>query len=81
MKVNDILHYPAANQEPAKSCLAEFLWGSQYAEYNGKLLLGNGASELIDLVIRKALLSCAQKGIREPTWKGSPWNVQVNDTK
>lgn len=39
--------------------------------------MGNGASELIDLVVRKALLSFMQKGITQPTWKGSPWDVQV----
>ncbi|KAK4519514.1 uncharacterized protein ATC70_009750 [Mucor velutinosus] len=77
--MSDIHHYPAANQEPAKSCLAEFLWGSDYAEHHGRLLMGNGASELIDLVVRKALASCEQRGIKQPTWKGSPWNVQYRE--
>lgn len=76
--MGEIHHYPAANQEPAKSYLAEFLWGSDYVEHHGRLLMGNGASELIDLVVRKALLSCEQRGIKKPTWKGSPWNVQVS---
>lgn len=39
--------------------------------------MGNGASELIDLVVRKALLAAAENGQQQPTWKGSPWNVQV----
>ncbi|KAI9469968.1 MAG: pyridoxal phosphate-dependent transferase [Benjaminiella poitrasii] len=77
--MNDIHHYPAANQEPAKSYLAEFLWGSSYIEHQGRLLMGNGASELIDLVVRKALLLFTQRGIQKPTWKGSPWNVQYRE--
>ncbi|KAI7899343.1 pyridoxal phosphate-dependent transferase [Cokeromyces recurvatus] len=77
--IYDIHHYPAANQEPAKSCLAKFLWGSDYAKYNGRLLMGNGASELIDLVVRKALLMFTREGIQLPTWKGSPWNVQYRE--
>ncbi|OMJ24190.1 putative threonine-phosphate decarboxylase [Smittium culicis] len=64
-------HYPPANQEPAKSRLASFLWPSADpqsdcsnipypdADYYGKnnLILGNGASELIDLVMRLAKLT------------------------
>lgn len=61
--------------------MAEFLWGSDYPEHHGRLLMGNGASELIDLVVRKALLAAAEKGEKQPTWKGSPWNVQVKITK
>ena len=46
-------HYPAANFEPALSDLASFLWGEEGGcLYKEHLLLGNGASELIDLVIR-----------------------------
>jgi histidinol-phosphate/aromatic aminotransferase/cobyric acid decarboxylase-like protein len=77
--MNEIHHYPAANQEPAKSYLAGFLWGKEdYSQHHGRLLMGNGASELIDLVVRKALLAAAQRGETQPTWKGSPWNVQVS---
>ncbi|KAG1051236.1 hypothetical protein G6F43_006544 [Rhizopus delemar] len=77
--INDIHHYPAANQEPAKTRLAQFLWGEDYAQHHPRLLMGNGASELIDLVVRKALLSFMQKGITQPTWKGSPWDVQYRE--
>ncbi|GAA5811755.1 hypothetical protein MFLAVUS_005198 [Mucor flavus] len=77
--MSEIHHYPAANQEPAKTHLAEFLWGSNYAEQHGRLLMGNGASELIDLVVRKALLAAAERGQKQPTWKGSPWNVQYRE--
>ncbi|KAI8969828.1 pyridoxal phosphate-dependent transferase [Pilobolus umbonatus] len=77
--INGIHHYPAANQEPAKTDLAHFLWGLDAAQHHPRLLMGNGASELIDLVVRKALLSAEQKGIKHPTWKGSPWNVQYRE--
>lgn len=51
--VESIHHYPPADFEPALSHLAEFLWpGSDWEEKKKLLLLGNGASELIDLVIR-----------------------------
>lgn len=76
-KISDIHHYPAANQEPAKTSLAEFLWPGDSAKHHGRLLLGNGASELIDLVVRKALIQCKERGIETPTWKGGPWDVQV----
>jgi len=45
-------HYPAANFEPALTDLAEFLGPGDAKEMHTRLLLGNGASELIDLVIR-----------------------------
>ncbi|ORX48550.1 PLP-dependent transferase [Hesseltinella vesiculosa] len=75
--MHDIHHYPAANQEPAKSCLAEFLWPGQAMSHHGRLLLGNGASELIDLVVRICLKN--HTGTEPPTWKGGPWNVQYQE--
>jgi histidinol-phosphate/aromatic aminotransferase/cobyric acid decarboxylase-like protein len=45
-------HYPAANFEPALSDLAKFLSPGDADSMRKRLLLGNGASELIDLVIR-----------------------------
>eukprot|EP00742_Colponemidia_sp_Colp-10_P002374 GILJ01002531.1.p1 GENE.GILJ01002531.1~~GILJ01002531.1.p1 ORF type:complete len:399 (+),score=61.28 GILJ01002531.1:71-1267(+) len=52
--LQDVLHYPAANFEPAWGALAGFLAGDKndVNEIQKRLLLGNGASELIDLVIR-----------------------------
>lgn len=54
-------HYPAANFEPALSDLARFIEGSgredrkaEVADIHSRLILGNGASELIDLVTRLA---------------------------
>ncbi|KAI9273693.1 pyridoxal phosphate-dependent transferase [Sporodiniella umbellata] len=77
--MNQIHHYPAANQEPAKSKLAEFLWEQEASQHQHRLLMGNGASELIDLVVRKALLSANKQGIRRPSWKGGPWNIQYRE--
>ncbi|CAG8642710.1 19790_t:CDS:2 [Cetraspora pellucida] len=63
-------HYPSADQEPAKTSLAQFLWPDDYAKHSDRLLLGNGASELIDLVIRSA---------PNGTWKPGPWDVQYKE--
>ncbi|KAJ1930007.1 hypothetical protein IWQ60_000671 [Tieghemiomyces parasiticus] len=63
-------HYPPANQEPAKSSLAEFLWPTTWRENHGRLLLGNGASEVIDLVVRQAPAG---------KWKPGPFAVQYKE--
>ncbi|KAJ1991531.1 hypothetical protein H4R33_001325 [Dimargaris cristalligena] len=63
-------HYPPANQEPAKSSLAAFLWPDSYQRNVNRLLLGNGASELIDLVVRKAPAG---------PWKPGPFSVQYKE--
>jgi histidinol-phosphate/aromatic aminotransferase/cobyric acid decarboxylase-like protein len=49
-----ISHYPSADFEPTITDVAKFFWGKDFHKYRTKLLLGNGASELIDLVIRDA---------------------------
>ncbi|CAG8459450.1 2526_t:CDS:2 [Diversispora eburnea] len=63
-------HYPPANQEPSKTSLARFIWPNSYLRHKDKLLIGNGASELIDLVIRSA-----PKG----PWKPGPWDIQYKE--
>ncbi|KAJ3189435.1 hypothetical protein HDU85_003065 [Gaertneriomyces sp. JEL0708] len=63
-------HYPPADQEPAKSHMASFLWPEDPEDVHSRLLLGNGASELIDLVTRAA---------PEGPWKPGPWNVQYKE--
>ncbi|CAG8637219.1 14044_t:CDS:2 [Funneliformis mosseae] len=68
--VNTCHHYPPADQEPAKTSLAQFIWPDDYSVNHGRLLLGNGASELIDLVTRSAPLG---------TWKPGPWDVQYKE--
>jgi histidinol-phosphate/aromatic aminotransferase/cobyric acid decarboxylase-like protein len=50
--IHTIHHYPPADFQPAISHLAEFLWPEKWKENLDLLLMGNGASELIDLVIR-----------------------------
>ncbi|KNC96731.1 uncharacterized protein SPPG_07940 [Spizellomyces punctatus DAOM BR117] len=63
-------HYPPADQEPAKTYLANFLWPEDYQDVHSRLLLGNGASELIDLVTRAA---------PEGPWKPGPWKIQYKE--
>jgi histidinol-phosphate/aromatic aminotransferase/cobyric acid decarboxylase-like protein len=67
-----IAHYPAANQEPALSSLANFMWpaDNQQRGHKQRLLLGNGASELIDLVVRIS---------PEGAWKPGPSVVQYKE--
>jgi histidinol-phosphate/aromatic aminotransferase/cobyric acid decarboxylase-like protein len=50
--MNTVHHYPPADFQPALSHLAEFLWPHEWKTNLDLLLMGNGASELIDLVIR-----------------------------
>ncbi|KAI8366088.1 pyridoxal phosphate-dependent transferase [Radiomyces spectabilis] len=76
--LDDILHYPAADQEPAKTALAQFLWPTGYETHRTRLLLGNGASELIDLVVRKALQNAYKRGVQQPTWKPR-WAAQYKE--
>lgn len=63
-------HYPPADQEPAKTSMSQFLWPNTFQENKQKLILGNGASELIDLIIRMA-----PKG----TWKPGPFRAQYKE--
>eukprot|EP00158_Paraphelidium_tribonemae_P008977 Partr_v1_DN28739_c1_g1_i5_m61661 putative Aminotransferase class I and II len=65
--LTQINHYPPANQEPALSSLASWLCPSDVSELEDRLILGNGASELIDLVVR-----CADGG----AWTGGPTDTQ-----
>ncbi len=50
--IDEIHHYPPADMEPARSELAKFLWPTEWRRHLPSLLLGNGASELIDLIVR-----------------------------
>lgn len=49
--VSKINHYPPQNYEPYKSLLLEYLYKDKQ-HYNNCILLGNGASELIDLLVK-----------------------------
>ena len=56
-ELDSIEHYPAQDFEPAVTDLAGFLAASdsgQAADIRSRLILGNGASELIDMVARLA---------------------------
>lgn len=50
--IQEIEHYPPANFEPYHSELAAWISPDDPQELSGRLMLGNGASELIDLVTR-----------------------------
>lgn len=68
-ELDNIEHYPAQDFEPAVTDLAEFLAGGNpaiTADIRSRLLLGNGASELIDMIARLA---------PEGSWK--PGNTAV----
>jgi len=52
LAMQDVEHYPPANFEPYLSELAAFLQPDDPAELGPRLMLGNGASEIIDLVTR-----------------------------
>jgi len=75
--VDTIHHYPPADFEPAISDLATWLWQhtpSTAAAHRSRLLLGNGASELIDLVIRD------HQPAGERLWKaGAPNGTQYKE--
>eukprot|EP00920_Eleutheroschizon_duboscqi_P031278 GHVT01075588.1.p1 GENE.GHVT01075588.1~~GHVT01075588.1.p1 ORF type:complete len:421 (+),score=96.46 GHVT01075588.1:313-1575(+) len=93
--LNEILHYPPSDFQPAWSSLAAFLTLQPEPQTNQaksllaavekspekmkaamllmhRLLLGNGASELIDLVLRT---SCAQGKL----WRPGPFAVQYKE--
>ena len=56
--VESIQHYPKEDGQPYKSAIARFLFGDFYSEETeNRLILGNGASELIDLAIRTLVCS------------------------
>jgi histidinol-phosphate/aromatic aminotransferase/cobyric acid decarboxylase-like protein len=65
-----INHYPPSDFEPAISDLAKFLWVEQSAQHKSLLTLGNGASELIDLVIRQA---------KPGKWRPGPQRTQYKE--
>nr|CCA22387.1 conserved hypothetical protein [Albugo laibachii Nc14] len=68
--VDTIHHYPPADCEPAHTHLAQFLWNKEYEMHSNSLILGNGASELIDLVIRS---------VREGGWRPADTKTQYKE--
>ncbi|KAI9597542.1 pyridoxal phosphate-dependent transferase [Syncephalis fuscata] len=76
--LNQCHHYPPADQEPAKTALAHFLWPSSDSldsttvpEGHARLIIGNGASELIDLVARTVPPNSL--------WRSGPWDAQYKE--
>ena len=63
--INDLDHYPNINNEPCITLLSNF-----YNIDKKYLILGNGSSELIDLVIRK--LKCKTSNL-------GPYHIQYKD--
>lgn len=72
--LNNCGHYPPGNQEPAKTDLAKWMapeeLGLDWENVHSRMLLGNGASELIDLVTR-----ISPRGY----WKPGPNSVQYKE--
>lgn len=76
--ISTIHHYPPADFEPAITDLAKWLWPEGAADGRRRLLLGNGASELIDLVIRDHAVG--HKGSETLKWKpGAPYGTQYKE--
>lgn len=74
---HNLHHYPPANCEPAKTHFARWLWSTTSYDWNighGRLVLGNGASELIDLVVREAVANGCVGGC-----KTGPHTVQYKE--
>lgn len=69
-------HYPALSFEPQRSELAQFMWGGQSEAR--RVLLGNGASELIDLLIRHAASELAKEGAAA-TYSPGPSRTQYKE--
>ncbi len=66
--LSEINHYPPQTYEPYKQQLYDFYFGSvDQAQTRPYLLLGNGASELVDIIIR-----CIPPG----DWKPSNFDIQ-----
>ncbi|EEQ97173.1 Histidinol-phosphate aminotransferase, putative [Perkinsus marinus ATCC 50983] len=65
-----IEHYPPSDFEPAITDLAEFLSPHDSADMRSRLLLGNGASEMIDMISR-----LAPKG----QWRPGPFTTQYQE--
>lgn len=75
--MEDMHHYPPANQEPALSETAEYFWPTlsddAFRSNKERLILGNGSSDVIDLAIRYASKNGAQ------TFRPGPTLVQYKD--
>eukprot|EP01084_Bolivina_argentea_P016383 30662_1 len=74
----NIDHYPSLDNEPALTDLATFIWGNnktekQIEQLKSTLVLGNGASELVDITMRV----CAENNVK--SFRGGPSKIQYKD--
>ncbi len=69
-----ITHYPNQEQEPFKTNLINWLYKN--LKINNNLLLGNGASELLDLLIKIIRYDDNYKIYKTKTWKPGSSTVQ-----
>jgi histidinol-phosphate/aromatic aminotransferase/cobyric acid decarboxylase-like protein len=72
--INDITHYPNQDQQPFKENLINWLYKD--LKKNNNLLLGNGASELLDLLIKIIRYDEKYKIYNSKTWKPGSSTVQ-----
>ena len=80
--ISSTLHYPPLDGEPHHSELANFLWRGDPAssEASQRLMLGNGASELIDLLIRDAWCELSRTALPQPLcWCPGPSRTQYKE--
>ena len=72
---NDLTHYPSQNQEPFKSEMINWLYKNQKSK-NKFLLFGNGASELIELLIKTIRFDPINNIYKSKNWKPGSSTVQ-----
>jgi histidinol-phosphate/aromatic aminotransferase/cobyric acid decarboxylase-like protein len=72
--LDNITHYPNQNQEPYKTNLINWLYKD--LKINNNLLLGNGASELLDLLIKIIRYDDKYKIYNTQSWKPGSSTVQ-----
>jgi len=73
-EINDITHYPNQKQEPYKTNLINWLYKDLVK--NNNLILGNGASELLDLLIKIIRYDKKYKIYENKSWKPGSSTVQ-----
>jgi histidinol-phosphate/aromatic aminotransferase/cobyric acid decarboxylase-like protein len=72
--IDDITHYPNQEQEPYKTNLMNWLYKD--LPKNNNIILGNGASELLDLLIKTIRYDDEYKNYETKSWKPGSSTVQ-----
>lgn len=73
--IEEITHYPNQNQEPFKKNLANWLY-KDLNFVNNNIIIGNGASELIDLLIKIIRYDPNNNFYQSTNWKPGSSSVQ-----